>query len=486
LIVFAAVFLGFDIASRPIVLWDESRLAVNAMEMSQRGFSLVTTYGFQPDLYNTKPPLLIWLMAGSVRLFGPYAWAIRLPSLVAALATLGLVLRMTWRLSGSLLVMALAGATLVFSQGFFGNHAASSGDYDSLLTLLVTGYLFLLFRLLHQRRPSGAAVMACGLIVAAACLTKGVAGLAPGAGVAVYVLLRGRWRRLFQTPWYLLAGLACVAIVAAYYLAREASSSGYLTAVMNNELSGRYVRGMNGHIRPFDYYLTMLCEQFAFGPAFALPILAAALPWRRTKSAAFVIYADIAIVAVLLVLSFGRTKIFWYLMPVYPILSVAFAVSIQRLVQLAGRGPRWVTRPLVGAADVRHLLVGLAALGVLAYDAYDRVVLTPPVLDNPQAHYGQMFAGLSHMGRRDIRTVDAGVFNNDGLNDYSPQLRFYTLVWRARGLDIRPADPNFPDAPEGDQVLMSCDPNRVGTVGALGVALMANSNCVAVAASAGA
>ena len=44
----AALFMASDMATRHIVLWDESRLAVNALEMSERGFSLVTTYGIQP------------------------------------------------------------------------------------------------------------------------------------------------------------------------------------------------------------------------------------------------------------------------------------------------------------------------------------------------------------------------------------------------------------------------------------------------------
>ena len=106
---FTALFIGLDIAERPIALWDESRLAVNALEMRQRGFSLVTTYGFAPDLWNTKPPLLIWLQAGSIDLFGAREWAIRLPSLLAAVATAGLTLRFAWRLSASLFVMAIAG-----------------------------------------------------------------------------------------------------------------------------------------------------------------------------------------------------------------------------------------------------------------------------------------------------------------------------------------------------------------------------------------
>ena len=410
-------------------------------------------------------------------------WAIRLPSLVASLASLGLVLHMAWRLSGSAFVMLLAGATLLFSQGFFGNHAATSGDYDALLTLLVTVYLFSLFWLLHQRKPAAAALIACGFVIAAACLTKGVAGLRAR-----------RWRgRLCADPQPL-----AQALPNPWVSIRRTGLRGDRRRLLCDARSGGVGLSERGHEQRAQRPICPRHERahpsvrllpdhavrrLRLRPGVALPILAAALPWRQGKSAAFVIYADVAIVADLLLLSCGRTKIFWYLMPIYPILSVAFALSIQRLIQLAGRGPTWLSRPLIGAADIRHLVVGVAALGVLAYDTYDRVVLTPPVEDNAQAHYGQLFVDLSRLGRRDIRTVDAGVFNNDGLDDYSPQLRFYTLVWRGAGMDIRPADPNFPDAPAAGEVLVSCDPNRVAQVGALGAVIEATGDCVAVTAS---
>ena len=84
----AAVFLYWDAANSPITLWDESRNIVSALEMRQTGLSLVTTYGYAPDLWNTKPPLLIWLIYASVELFGPTVWALRLPSMLASLGTL--------------------------------------------------------------------------------------------------------------------------------------------------------------------------------------------------------------------------------------------------------------------------------------------------------------------------------------------------------------------------------------------------------------
>ena len=80
-VIVAALFL-FGGASRPIFLWDESRNIINALEMDRRGLGIVTTWRGAADLWNTKPPLLIWLMVGSVRLFGASVWPLRLPGMV--------------------------------------------------------------------------------------------------------------------------------------------------------------------------------------------------------------------------------------------------------------------------------------------------------------------------------------------------------------------------------------------------------------------
>ena len=76
--------------------FDEACRGTSAIEMAY-GIAdhwLVPTYAGQPDRWGTKPPLLIWLQATSVRVFGMTALAVRLPS---ALATLGLiVLLLRW------------------------------------------------------------------------------------------------------------------------------------------------------------------------------------------------------------------------------------------------------------------------------------------------------------------------------------------------------------------------------------------------------
>src|SRR3974390_2027501 len=71
----------------PMQAWDESRIANNALEMARGGHWFTPTYDGAPDHWNTKPPLLIWLVAALFPLGGPPLLALPLPSLLAWGAT---------------------------------------------------------------------------------------------------------------------------------------------------------------------------------------------------------------------------------------------------------------------------------------------------------------------------------------------------------------------------------------------------------------
>ncbi|HXQ46581.1 MAG TPA: hypothetical protein VN806_08200, partial [Caulobacteraceae bacterium] len=83
-------------------------------------------------------------------------------------------------------------------------------------------------------------------------------------------------------------------------------------------------------------------------------------------------------------------------------------------------------------------------------------------------------------GARNVVTLDSGVYNDDHLVDYRPQLRFYTLAWGARGLRIGEEDPNGEAAPVPGKVLVTCDPNWSAAVAALGPPVVAIPGCSAV------
>src|SRR3954468_544174 len=71
-------------------MWDESRNAINAYEMLHDHSFFVTHFDGQPDNWNSKPPLMIWLIALFMKFFGPTTLAVRLPSALSALAAVAL------------------------------------------------------------------------------------------------------------------------------------------------------------------------------------------------------------------------------------------------------------------------------------------------------------------------------------------------------------------------------------------------------------
>lgn len=477
-LVLSALFLGYDIATRPIVLWDESRVVSNALEMSWSGFSLITTYGFKPDLWNTKPPLLIWLIAGCVRLFGPSEWVVRTPSLLAAIGTTAMVMGFSWRLSRSRFVTLCAPILLVLSPGFFGAHAGQSADYEMLLCLFTTAYLLLLFKLLHQRRPKPGLVLLCGLLIAGACLTKGVAGVMPGVGVAIYVLVRGRWPRLFRTPWYALGGLLAAVLVGGFYLLRERAAPGYWSAVMAFELGGRFLHGMKSHVEPPLYYVEVIFASLALGPLLvALPV-APLFRLPKTRSAAFLTYGGCVGAAMLVVFSLSQTQIFWYMAPIYPILSIMLAILCERIL----RAPAWSRLGPMGSAKV---VVAVVTTVLAASAVRTKSVALPPVEDLPQGRYGEVFAELDKAGFRHIRAIDGGVVNDDDLVDYTPQLHLYALAWDERGLRIKLGGSGDPASLGRGEVVVTCDARYLAAVRGLGPALTRVKDCAAATRSPG-
>src|SRR5690606_9263737 len=84
LLLFSFIYnLGFI----PIRIWDEGRVATNALNMYLNNNWLITYFDGQPDLWNTKPPLLIWFQVISMKIFGVSEWSVRLPSAMASILT---------------------------------------------------------------------------------------------------------------------------------------------------------------------------------------------------------------------------------------------------------------------------------------------------------------------------------------------------------------------------------------------------------------
>jgi len=472
----SALFLFLDTRTMPIVLWDESRNVVNALEMRRAGLGLVTTYGFEPDLWNTKPPLLIWLMSASAALFGPSEWALRLPSALASLGTLLILILFVRRVSGSLGTGLVAAAILLLSPGFFGEHGARTADYDALLLFFTTFYLQLLFFAVHRPRPRLALLAAAGAAIACACLTKSVAGLVPGAGLALYLLLTGRWRRIagYMSGYAFMAAIAAAPVLA-FYLARDAALPGYLATAFRNDVIGRVRESLVGRESgPLFYMRELLAGWFFAGPV----LIGAPLAFRllRGKARTLFLYALACASAPLIVFSFATTKLIHYVLPAFPWLAILVALALnavrrRHFAVAAGERPR------IAGTSLLLLFAAAALFAWLGWRSADwRYRAFPERQYYAQALYGELFASLArhHVARATI--VDPG-FTLEGKPHYTPLLRSYRLIWSERGLATEERS-DVPTIPTG--VLASCDPATAARLVRLGPDIGGVAGCSAI------
>ena len=172
-LIFFPVFTHLD--SLPVRVWDEARNAINAYEMSKNGQWFVTYFEGNPDLWNTKPPLLIWFQVFWIKLLGFNELAIRMPSAIAAFFTLIIFFRFLKSTFNSSFLALIPVFVLLTNTGFLGEHAARNGDYDALLTLFTTTSALCFYRMLQTNQVKYFYYFFFSLTLAV--LTKGVAGL---------------------------------------------------------------------------------------------------------------------------------------------------------------------------------------------------------------------------------------------------------------------------------------------------------------------
>lgn len=146
IIVLVSIPLFAQLGKLPIRDFDEARNSINALEMYSDGDWVVTHFEGQPDMWNTKPPLLIWLQTIFFKLIGPGELALRLPSAIAALMTCVILLHFASKHLKNNLLGILTVIVLVTTHGYIGMHSARTGDSDTLLTFFFNSkYVVFLF-----------------------------------------------------------------------------------------------------------------------------------------------------------------------------------------------------------------------------------------------------------------------------------------------------------------------------------------------------
>ncbi len=204
--------LHFGCLFTPGLLDDVDSVYIEAArEMLQR-HDYVTPYVDGIRFFD-KPPLMYWMAAAGMKVFGPYDWAARLPLALMVLGLFLAVYALGTRLFGerggfyAALVMATSLGPYLFTRFYI-------PDILNALWMTMGVHLFLI-ALDHVREGRSARWAAWGFaaVMAVNLLTKGLIGVVfPVGFVVIYALLTKQVRRLFGMN--LLSSLAIFAVIA--------------------------------------------------------------------------------------------------------------------------------------------------------------------------------------------------------------------------------------------------------------------------------
>ena len=370
--------LTFRLGQEFVTQWDESLYAISAWEALEHRSWIGTTFLGVLDYYNTKPPLMVWLIAAAFHSLEPTLVSLRIASVLSAWITIAVLQRWAHRLFGATVAL-LAGVVLSTTFAFIHVHAGRSATTDAPFTLVVLlTVVTLSSQYEHSRRR-----LWLGPLLAAAFLLRGMAVLMPVSLVVIFMLWRWRDEKS-AWPLTLAAAAIGVALISMWMLARfMVDGWAFLSRLFLYDFLARSVTPIEGHPGGPLYYANILQKHhYDWLSAAAVALLIFPL-WRGAQTAVmaklramrplFIAWGG----ATVLVPTVMQTKVPWYLNSFYPLFALAVAVVLAHAfsVGLAKGQPRY---RVIIVSVLFLLALGLAETKLIWYSFHIRDIRLSP------------------------------------------------------------------------------------------------------------
>lgn len=345
LVLTAAVYL-LTTTNRGITDYDEGYYAQAAKEMAVTG-NWVTPY-VNGIRFLEKPPFLYWLTAASFKLFGLNEFALRLPTAVAVIFLVWIIMRIA-RLLGDDRMAVIAGLGAAFSAGTYIFTRETLHDVWLVLFIALAMYGFVGWYT-DPRHPRHAALIFYAA-VAGAFMSKSLIGMAFPIGIVIVFFFlsheRPQWRTLHALP----GSLLFLALTVPWHWLAAVQNQGFLHFFFVGEQFLRFI----GRREPpvlwslplLTFWLLLLVWLFPW-----TAFLPAALAWSRKsadKNQRTLVKLALAWAGVILGFFSVSNRLEHYVFPALPPLSLLVSGVLARS---EGKGIQWAFR-------------GLAILGIL-------------------------------------------------------------------------------------------------------------------------
>lgn len=180
----------------------------------------------------------------------------------------------------------------------------------------------------------------------------------------------------------------------------------------------------------------------------AVPLVFSSLPGRSKLLMVYVLSITLVSLAVF---SSASNRAVQYALPMFPWLAIMGAFTLHHIARYVAKF--WRSGQRLQSGMLTLILVTLT--GQAVYNCADWRYHRFPERDfYPQSSYGDLFAALAGRGITRFTVMDPG-YRHLGTTGYHPLLRWNTLIWERKGLEINHVTELSGDAAEP---LATCQP----------------------------
>ena len=378
LVLLASTLVLINLGKNHLLPWDEAIYANISRNMVSSGEYMVQNW-IPGRVWYEKPPMYMWFMALSMKLFGVSSFSARFPSAVFGIGTIILVY-----FFGKKLFNRTAGFIGAFSllTTFNFLYYSRTSMLDVTTSFFIVAATFSYWLTKENKKMYWWLIS--GLLTGLAVMVKGVVGLIPFGIVSfyeAYLYITKQQKLTSQNiAGYLMMLTASVAVFLPWHLEMyRRFGFDFINKYIGYHVVDRAVSSIEDKGRPFLWYVIVMKVSMRIWFIALIP----ALLWsfhslfkKNTRHAFLVIWTCF----IFLLFSAATSKLKWYIIPIYPAAALIVGSFIEKLIGVVLSRKSSLKTPVV-----RGLLVGALMVGGLFYLFADRELVYETDLTGPQA-----------------------------------------------------------------------------------------------------
>jgi len=334
LLIISAFILLWNLGTGSLNSWDEALYAEVSREILETGNWIDLSWGGAQ--WSDKPPLYMWVTALFYRSLGINEFSVRLFS---SLCGIGVVL-LTYLLALKLLYprQAAFSSSLILLTTWHFILYSKNGTLDIALTffMLSSIYLFMLgensmLKAVGKKRAINVCLFLSPIAFALAFLTKGMGAILIPMILFLYLLFKKELKIILNPS--LIAGMivSLTILIWWHWLAISHYGEDFVGGYFIKHIFTRTTKAVEGHTGDFFTYFGVIPNKGRPWAGLGLVVLPYLL-WRlvkykENKHLLVLIWAG----TVLLLFSVVKTKLHWYVIPLYPALSISSGWVIDKV-----------------------------------------------------------------------------------------------------------------------------------------------------------